>query len=161
MGRVHDSRRAVDHAAEEIIVAAFANPYVDTATYRKRNAVTNFRVRQILLQLHRGTDGVARIFECGVDSVAGRLHDDASMFLHRCPANRVMTCQRRPHPLGLLLPQTGAALDVGEQERRNAGRRLHASAPSKMLAVAAEVYRPGPNISSGARVSRTASPVHH
>ena len=50
------------------------------------------------------------------------------MGLHRRAGDRVMPRQCRLHPLGFLLPQAGAALDVGEQNGRDRGWLVHARA---------------------------------
>jgi hypothetical protein len=62
-----------------------------------------------------------------VQTVANHLYNDAVVAIYRCTDQRVMACERHGHPLTLLLPQAGAAFDVGEEE--GGGRsRFHANA---------------------------------
>jgi len=81
MGRAHDSRRTVDCAAEEIIVAALDHPPVQPATHVKGNAVGGRRIGQRLLQVNRRRERVERVIEGGMHAVAGHLH--------HCPAARL------------------------------------------------------------------------
>ena len=78
-------------------------------------------IAQCKLQLQRGMQRVERIAEHSMDPIAGRLDDEASVRFDGLAAERIMTCQRGPHALGLLIPQPRASLDVGEQNGRDSG----------------------------------------
>jgi hypothetical protein len=72
-----------------------------------------------------GVDGagerIARSCEHRVDPVARRLHDVPAVGLDRLPQDRVVSCHRGRHRLGLVFPQPSRAFDIGEEERHGAG----------------------------------------
>jgi hypothetical protein len=79
------------------------------------------RIRHCLLQPQRGADRVDWVPESSMDAIAGHLHDRTVMTFDGGSRKYVVACQRNPHPLGLLRPQAGAALDIGEEESNDAG----------------------------------------
>jgi hypothetical protein len=121
--RTNDPRRAIDRAAEVIVVAPLDYPRVQAATHAQWHSMRGGRIGERLLQSHRRSECVHCIVEGRVHAVAGHLHHRAVMTLDRLARKRVVGCQRWLHPLGLLLPQADAAFDVGEQERYRASRQ--------------------------------------
>ncbi len=118
----HDARRAVDRGAVVVVVAPFRDARVQAAACAQRQAAHPLELGERALQLHRGADGIEWIAEGRVQPVARLLHDVPAVPFHRLARERVVARHRRAHPIGLLLPEAGAALDVGEKERRGAGR---------------------------------------
>src|SRR5208282_1202732 len=118
-----------------------------SAAHRERNAVGRFGIGERLLEGERGGDRIEWVPEGAMDAIAGRLHYHAAMRLHRRPSEMVVARQRPPHPLGLLLPQPAAALDVGEEKRGDVGSGLH---PKPLCSVAArsQVYRRGVSVAT-------------
>ncbi|SRR5258706_10692493 len=80
-----------------------------------------------LLRPGLGREGALRSQRCGkrlrsgcessTEGIARRLEDEAAMGFDTLANQGVVTSERRPHSLGLLLPHPGAAFDVGEQKR--------------------------------------------
>ena len=64
--------------------------------------------------------GIERIAKCSVQTVANHLYNDSVVAIYRCTYQHVVACERRGHSLTLLLPQAGAAFDVGEEESNDA-----------------------------------------
>ena len=58
----------------------------------------------------------AAVENAGVDAVAGGLHDHAVVLGDCTPHDLVVARQALAHGVGMLLPQAGRALDVGEEE---------------------------------------------
>jgi hypothetical protein len=123
--RRHDARRAVHHAAEEIVVAALDDPSVQTAARPQRDAV-DARIGERLLELQSGSDRVLRVVERGAHAVARHLDHVAAVSLDRRPRERIVPREGLFHARRLALPKLGAALDVGEEEGRDRGLILHA-----------------------------------
>ena len=123
--RTHDARGAVDRAPEEVAVAALDRTAVETAAHAQREAAVRRRLGERQLQFEDRRDRVERVVERGVHAVAQHLDDRAAMPLHGAADERVVARERRAHPLGLLLPEPAAALDVREQERDEAGGGGH------------------------------------
>ncbi len=134
IGGAHDARGTVDGAAEEVVVAALDDAGVQAATDLQRDGVFGLRLAERLLQRDGGADRIEGIAERCVESIAGRLDDEPAPRLDSTPRERVMAGEGGPHALGLLFPQARAALDVGEQERRDGGMFLHDRSPWGMTA---------------------------
>jgi hypothetical protein len=83
--------------------------------------VRRCRIGQPLLQLQRGAERIERIVERAVCAVAAHFHHNAVVVLHRGAHDRIVARKRDLHALVLTIPQARAALDVGEQECRDAG----------------------------------------
>ncbi len=111
---IHDARGAIDHRAEEVVVAALIDAGVQAAAHAQRNADGRYGIGERNLQLQRRCQRVERIVEHGVKSVTGRFHDSAAVLLDCLAGQDVMTCQSRPHALGFLIPQSRAALYIRE-----------------------------------------------
>ena len=71
----------------------------------------------------RRIDGIERVPEGRIHSVTDHLDYYTAAVLNRLTRKRVVACECQGHPLRLNFPQSGATLDVGEQERHRAGRR--------------------------------------
>ena len=115
--RAHDARGAIDGAAEIVAVTVLDGPHVNAASNRDRNAFRGGWIDKRALQRNRGFNGVRRIGEHGEHAVAHHLDDRAAAFHDRRAAERVVTHQCRTHPVRVLFPQPGAALDIGEEKR--------------------------------------------
>ena len=126
VGNAHDACSAVHGTAEEIAVPALIDPCMHAATHQKRQAFRSLLVREQLLKSYRGVHRIERIVKGRVHAVARHLHDGALVSFDCSSQDRVVACQRQAHALGFLLPQAGAALDVGEQIGCDCGRYLHA-----------------------------------
>ena len=124
--RRHDARRAVHHAAEEIVVAPLDHAGMSPQRTRRAMPAVAARIGERLLQPERGGDRVLRVVEGGAHAVARHLDDAAAMRLDRGTGQRVVARERRLHARRLALPQLSAALDVGEEEGRDRGVIVHA-----------------------------------
>jgi hypothetical protein len=121
----HDARRAVERAAEVVVVAALRGADVQAAARPQFNAVSVLRAGERALEVERGLDGVERIGEHSAHPVAGHLEHAALVALHALARDAVVRGERLLHLRRLALPQPAAALDVREQERRDRGRLGH------------------------------------
>ena len=68
------------------------------------------------LRLQRRRDAVFRGGERGAKGIADRLEDVAVVALDSGTEKAVMAGEVFAHRLGMMFPETGAALDVGEEE---------------------------------------------
>jgi hypothetical protein len=116
MRGAHDACTAVDRCPVEIFVSTLDGTYMHAASHLERNATGRLRIAERPLQLERRIDRVERIVEGSMDAVSGRFYDKAAIPLNRRASDRIVACQRMPHPLGFLLPESGAALDVGKEK---------------------------------------------
>ena len=130
VGRGHDPRGAVDRVAEEVAVAPFDDPRVESAADRERYAGRRGGVGQRLLEAQRRAHGVERIVERCVDAVARRLDDQSPHAFDGFARQRIVTGERGLHAVGLAFPQPRAAFDVRKQERRDGSGLLHDGIPS-------------------------------
>ncbi len=126
MGSAHDTCRTIDDGAEEVVVAALVDTRMQTAPDLDGNAAGGVGIGECLLQLEHRSDRIDGIVEGCVDAITQRLHDQPAMAFDRRPGERVVTRERRGHPLRLLFPQPGAALDVGKKKSGDGGSFLHA-----------------------------------
>ena len=117
----HDSSGAVDRYTEEVIVAALCHPGVKPSAHAQCNAVRRGGIGEPLLQLQRRGDRIERIVERAVRAVAAHFYDYAVVILNGGAHDRVVARECKLHPIVLAIPQSRAALDVGEQECRDAG----------------------------------------
>src|SRR2546428_6224250 len=117
----HDARGTVDHAAVEVVVTVLVDDTrMQPTAYPKGNVVRLSGIDERLLQLQRGADRVEGILEGGMDAVASRLHERATVALYGRSGDCVVAYQCWPHPFRHLLPQPSTALDVREQESNDA-----------------------------------------
>ena len=121
MRSAHDTCGTVDHAAENIVVAALDDPRMQPAAHPQCNAVGRGRVGERLLQLNRRVHRIDRVIESSVNPATHHFHDGAAVILDRSPRERVVTLQCRLHTLGTLFPQPGAAFDISEQNSDDVG----------------------------------------
>jgi hypothetical protein len=81
-------------------------------------------LRQFLLERALGGDGCLHrtkgVGKSRAERIAHRLEDVAVVGSDRLVEEGVVTGERFPHRLGLLLPEAGAAFDVGEEKRDGA-----------------------------------------
>ena len=128
MRGAHDPRRTVDRAPEVIVIAPLDHSRMQPTAHAQRNTAGRRRIGQRLLHVQRRSERVQRIVEDGMDSIAGHLHHRAVAMLDRAARERVVRGQRLRHPSAVLLPQRGAALDVGKKKGRDCGWVVHAKA---------------------------------
>jgi hypothetical protein len=123
----HDAGRAVDRRAEVIVIAVLDDARMQAAPNTQRKSRRFLYIFEPPRQLDDRHHGVQRIAENRVDTIAGRLDERTLPRFDGGARERIMAGERVAHALGLLVPQPGAALDVGEQERRDRGLLLHQS----------------------------------
>ena len=126
MRSAHDPRPAVDCGAVEIVVATLDGARVNAAAHAQGKIVGSTGIGDCTLQREGCTDRVEGIIKSGVNAVACRLDDHAAVRLHRSARDCVMSRQCLAHPLGFVLPEPGAAFDVGEEKRRERTGIVHA-----------------------------------
>src|SRR5262249_44404230 len=113
-----DAGGAVERRPEVVAISLVGRARVDRYTHTRPRAVTPRRRGDRALQGDRGRDRCTRVGERGADAVAGVLEEPAAAIGDRGPCDRIMTGQRVRHRGGIFLPETGAPLDVGEEERQ-------------------------------------------
>jgi hypothetical protein len=123
--RRHDPCRAVQHAAEEVVVAPLSDARVKAAANVQQDALRRSGIGEGILKRERGGNPIPGIVECGAHAVARHLDHAAVVRFDGGPRQRVVPGERRLHPPRLALPQLSAALDVGEQEGRDRGVIVH------------------------------------
>lgn len=117
VGSGHQPGGAVQRSAEEVSVPLFrlsgvdADPEAEPPYFRQR------LVGEPTLDVSGGLQGIARRVEHGADAVSGVLEDPSTMFFHQVFEEPIVDSQSLPHRLGVLLPQPGRSLQVGEQKR--------------------------------------------
>jgi hypothetical protein len=146
VGGSHYASRTIDRRTKVVVVAVLDDSPMQSTAHAERYTVGRGWILQRLLQLQCRADRVERIFESGVNAIAGHFYDDAAIVLHCATGDRVMARQRRPHPFGPLVPQPRAALDIGEQEYRDRGLIVHALSPRRQAQITS-----GGGRSSGAK----------
>ncbi|MDZ7653119.1 MAG: hypothetical protein U5L03_11480 [Burkholderiaceae bacterium] len=114
MGRAHHARGAIHGRAEVVAVTPLVHTQVQSAAQGQRQHAGRW-MADLELQLHGGSHRLGRIIERGMQAVAGCLHHPPGMLLDAAPRQRIVPRQGRADPLGLGLPQSRAAFDVGEQ----------------------------------------------
>ena len=120
--RAHDSRRAVDRAAEIVAVALLCRAGMETAAHPERQAAVPGDRGHPALQGERGRHRGAGIAEHRVQAIPDHLHQHAAVRRDGLAAEPVVPRQRLGHQRRLGLPQPGAAFNVGEEDRDNAGK---------------------------------------
>ena len=114
----------VERRAEVVTVA-----HVDR-TRMKRHSHAELRrfgprlAMECALRLERRGERVGRRVERRAKRVTAGLEDVALVIVDAMAEQRIVTGERRAHRLGVRFPQTRAALDVGEQQRDGAGRKV-------------------------------------
>ncbi len=120
--RAHDPRRAVDRAAEEIVVAALHDAGVQPAADEEPEPSGRVRIGEHLLQFDGGADRVRRVVEGRVHAVARHLDDRSPVTRDGFARQRIVPRKSDRHLPGLLLPEARASLDVTEEKGDDAGR---------------------------------------
>jgi hypothetical protein len=133
MGDGHDPRRAIQRRAEIIAFAQFRHAGVQAHSHaqrdrrlgigRRRLRARDAGLRRLQGALRREARGerVRRRFEDGEKAVPRGLHDATGGILNRTTQQRVVPRECDLHRVRILIPQRGAALDVGEEECERAG----------------------------------------
>ena len=121
----HDACGTIDGAAEVVVVAALDYPHMQPATHLQGDAIRGGGIGQRLLQLQGGCHSVESVIEYRVDTVANHLHDCSAVTFNYYSDQRVVARQSRLHPFGLVLPEPGAPLDVGEEKGCVCGWVVH------------------------------------
>ena len=121
VGGTHDPRRTIDGAAEIVVVAPLDFAKMQPAAHAQRQSGRRLGIGEPALNGHGGVESKDGVVEGRVHPVAGHLHDGSVVGCDGAADDRVVVRQRGPHPLGLLLPELRAALDVGEKEGYRAG----------------------------------------
>ena len=128
MSSAHDARTAVDRAAEKIILEAIHGTEVQSEPHTQLDIAGRSGRCKRKLKSQRSFERVTGIDKRRENSVTGSLDDHSSIGFNRCARKGVVLRQGRAHPIRLVLPQSSAALDVGEQERACGGLILHSGA---------------------------------
>ena len=76
------------------------------------------------LRVERRGECVGRRMERGAERVAARLEHVPFVIVDAVLEQRIMSRECRAHRRGVRFPQARAALDVGEQQRDGAGRKV-------------------------------------
>ena len=125
MGCGHDARCAIERRAEKVAGARLHLAEVNTHAHVQRSRFQRPGAsKQCLLPGDSCIDRLRTGIEYGVQAIAGSLEDQASLVFDRCAQEIVVLLQRGAHRVRRVLPQMGAAFDIGEQER-GAAQRLH------------------------------------
>ena len=123
-----DAGRAVERRSEVVAVADLGGPRVDRHPDPELPDLAPVRVAQGALGIERGRDRGDGLREHREEAVAGRLDHGSVVALDGGPQQGIVERQRAGHLRGPLLPETGAPLDVRDQEAgdgRTRWRRRH------------------------------------
>ena len=150
MGRRHDARRAVQHAAEEIVVASLDDAGMQSAACAQRDAVRPAAGSASA----RWNATTAASASLGSSKAAHMPSPVILTTLPRCPLHRgarqrVMPRERGFHARRLALPQLRAALDIGEEEGRDRGMIVHAWDPGAAADAGRLLYGRASSAASG------------
>ncbi len=124
MRRVGQACRAVRRRPVVVAVAELGFAGVQPHADPQRRGVDQLLTRERELRLDRGADRVAGGREHGVHAVARRLHDVPAVRADRVVQDRVVAREGDRHRVGLLLPETRRALEVGEEKGDGARRQI-------------------------------------
>jgi hypothetical protein len=114
----HDPRRPVDGGPEVVATARLGLARVDPDADPDRARLRPLRREEPALGGGRGADRLDRRLEDRHEPVAGGLDDLAARVGNRGADDGVVLSEGRAHRQRVLLPQAGAVLDVGEEERQ-------------------------------------------
>ena len=118
---------SVEGRPEEIVVARLGRPGVDGHPDSDRDTGHDLERSETALAVDGSTRGVRGIGERREHPVTRGLHHRAVMLDDGVAEGGIVALQDHRHRLAVLLPQPGAPLDVGHQERghRHGGRVFH------------------------------------
>ncbi len=125
VGDTHQPRRPVQRGAVVVAVATVGRSGVDPHAHTQLAGLAPRLGRERTLRIERRTRSVRlqwRRHACAPSPVI--LTTYPSCAVDRVAQDLVVTRERGLHRLGVLLPETRRALEVGEQERDRAGRQL-------------------------------------
>ena len=126
MAKRHDPGGAVQHRTEIIATPMLRSAAVQSHPHPQRPDPPPRLGRQRALRCDGRGEGIRSQREHGVDPIPRRLHHMPTVGLDGCPQHVIVTSQRRPHRLGILLPLARRRLEVREEERdRSRGQLAH------------------------------------
>jgi hypothetical protein len=125
MPRCQEPSDAVEGEAEVVAVAQLGHAGVEGHAHAEgADFVPGLGVERVGSSGEGSTEGIADSFE-----------DTAAMSVDGVPEEHVMARKRRGHGLGMLLPEAGAALDVGEEKGNRPRRQARPGYPYCSLAI--------------------------
>jgi hypothetical protein len=110
-------RQPVERRAKVVALARLGRATMECHAHAQRAGAVPAFLLQRPLRIKGGGECVGRPGEHRVDAVAGSLEDHSAVRADCLAQQAVMAGKRRPHRRVMLLPQLGAAHDIGEQER--------------------------------------------
>ncbi len=116
-----NSGSTVHRYPEVVGVPDFHVAGVDSHPHVQRTHHTPIERHELSLGVLRRANRVLHRGEDRDHTVAGVFGDGPGVAFDGVGDDRVVACQRHPHPLGLGLPQRRGFLDVGEEERQILG----------------------------------------
>ena len=119
-----DASGTVHRRAVVVAVTHLRHPGVQTHPDLQRLGEHPLLAGQRALRVDRSRHCVGCSAERSVQAIAGGLHHMAVALLHRASQDLVVARQRIAHRLGMLLPEAGRALEIGEQERHRPRREV-------------------------------------
>ncbi len=125
MGSGHQAGEAIESGSEVIPVMGLSGDGMHRHPNSKRaiHRGPALRCQRPLCIEGRGY-GIRSGGEGGLDGIADGFEEHAVVCLDCCPQERVVALDRRRHRRLVLLPERGAALDVGEEEGDGAGGEI-------------------------------------
>ncbi len=124
VGCAHETRRLVHRGAVVVALTRLSGSRVNPDAYSQTADVAPVLCCDGALCRDCGECSGFGSSEGAVDAVAGHLHDVSVVGGDCVTQDPVVACQHVFHRLGVLLPEAGRALEVGEQERDRPGRQV-------------------------------------
>ncbi len=124
VGDTHQPGSAVHPAAVVVTVAHLGFAGVQAHPHPEWSGRIPGLGTECELRVDGSVDRVVRGGERCVEAISGRLHDETAVRLDRRAGELVVPRQRRPHRVGVFLPETRRPLEIGEQERDRPRRQL-------------------------------------
>ncbi len=118
----HDPGGPVHHRPEVVAVPDLGVTGVDPHPHLQRSGGLPALGTERPLGLEHSAQSVGHCVEHRDHPVTGGLEDSTPRRIHRLGQDGVVSRQRRCHLGGVFLPESGARLDVGEEERLHPGR---------------------------------------
>ena len=120
VGRRHQPAGAIERCSEIVAVAFLGLAGVNADAAAQRTGCSPLFGRERASGHDCRGDGRGRLAEHGVPAVAHRLDHRAVVRFDRVSQHGVVAYKRRPHGVGMLLPETRRTLEVGEHEGHDA-----------------------------------------